>query len=690
MDFEAAKELAKRLPGSVIRRRESLDINGLLQEDFAVILEEGQLDGECERADRKNQIMGVEAVRESTEAVRFVSPPVDQLDKLRQPLTKGELAVFHFFDKHLPKEWEIYIQPHLNGLRPDFVLLNPKVGIGVFEVKDWNLDAMDYSMKVRSGKAPELRAFDGKINFSLQRDNPVEKVHLYKQEIFDLYCPRLKKEGGRGGFAAITSGIIFPYANEGHLKNLFCESLKYRDMDKYPQYNPISGIESIHREDLSSVFPESKRKSSEVMSEDLANDLRSWLVEPSFSSDQRKRLELELNEDQKKLILSRTKTGYRRIKGSAGSGKSVVLAARAAELFSEGKEVLVITYNITLINYLKDFAVRWKGIGGKVRGGITWMNFHSWCKRVCYCDEKDKYRQLWIGCEDAEQTLNRELPELVESVLKDSETAVAVQKYDAILVDEGQDVRPSWWKVLRMVCQPGGEMILVADTTQDIYGVAKSWTEEAMIGAGFSGGWSVLKVSYRLPFGAVGEIRRFADQFLPKDTLNMPESKQMRLDEIEPCFLKWVHTSSDNIMYACEKAIHDMLIVTKPSVIAIADLTVLTANIKSGLEIVNLLDQKGVRVIHTYDLDKKESRRKKLIFYMGDARVKATTIQSFKGWESRALVMLIEKITSKEDLALIYTGMTRLKGHPEGSHLTVVSCIDELKEYGKSWDYEEI
>jgi len=46
----------------------------------------------------------------------------------------------------LPPSWEIYLQPHLNGLRADFVLRHPRNGVAVFEVKDWDLDAMDYFM----------------------------------------------------------------------------------------------------------------------------------------------------------------------------------------------------------------------------------------------------------------------------------------------------------------------------------------------------------------------------------------------------------------------------------------------------------------------------------------------------------------------------------------------------------------
>ena len=74
----------------------------------------------------------------------MISPALAQLAALPTPLTPGEKQVLEFFTRHLPEAWEIYIQPHLNGLRPDFVLLHPENGIAVYEVKDWNLSAMDY------------------------------------------------------------------------------------------------------------------------------------------------------------------------------------------------------------------------------------------------------------------------------------------------------------------------------------------------------------------------------------------------------------------------------------------------------------------------------------------------------------------------------------------------------------------
>ena len=141
-------------------------------------------------------------------SLRIISPPREDWDNLPTPLTLGEKQVAEFFYKHLPQGWEIYVQPHLNGLRPDFVLLNPQISIAVFEVKDWNLDAMEYwADQNRRGQLPRLMARDrdGK-RFSLESENPVSKVRRYKEEIYNLYCPRLPE---RKGFGVITAGIIF-------------------------------------------------------------------------------------------------------------------------------------------------------------------------------------------------------------------------------------------------------------------------------------------------------------------------------------------------------------------------------------------------------------------------------------------------------------------------------------------------
>ena len=610
---------------------------------------------------------------------RFVSPPIDQFDKLRQPLTNGERMVFDLFNVHLPIEWEIYLQPHLNGLRPDLVLLNPEVGIAVFEVKDWNLQAMQYSVQERLGKAPLLLAEKDGKKFSIQSQNPIEKIYRYKHEIYELYCPRIK---GKSGFAAITAGVIFPFATDGSVKKLFEKSLSHRGMNKFPQYNPLTGSNSLQAENISAVFPESNRKLSKFMSNDLAKDFRNWLVEPDFSETQRQ--PLELDPTQLQFVKTKTKSGYRRIKGPAGSGKSLILAARAAELLGQGKEVLVVTFNITLLHYLMDISVRWPQSGGKTRQDITWINFHLWCKRVCQENDcEEEYKELWNANAGTNNILSIGLPTLVSSILDSS--SINTPRYDAVLIDEGQDFLPNWWNVLRKVCRKDGEMLLVADATQDIYGTASSWTDEAMTGAGFPGGrWAELKISYRLPPLALDYSRKFAEEFLPKDSVDLPESEQSELN-LFPCTLKWVHTKMSFITQVCREELFLLATDTEPDLVSIPDITFLSDTNRRGINVISELSSKGVWSCHTFSEDREESRRLKMGFYMGDARIKATTLHSFKGWESRAIVIFIGGSVDKKSLALIYTGLTRLKRHTEGSCLTIVSCANELIPYGKTW-----
>lgn len=105
---------------------------------------------------------------------RIMDPPREEHDKLPMPLTDGEKRLIDLFDTTLQPEWEIYLQPHLNGLRPDFVLLHPHVGIAVFEVKDWNLSQY-YSELEESDYWVLMTRDQSSRTFSLSAENPINK-----------------------------------------------------------------------------------------------------------------------------------------------------------------------------------------------------------------------------------------------------------------------------------------------------------------------------------------------------------------------------------------------------------------------------------------------------------------------------------------------------------------------------------
>ena len=74
-----------------------------------------------------------------------------------------------------------------------------------------------------------------------------------------------------------------------------------------------------------------------------------------------------------------------------------------------------------------------------------------------------------------------------------------------------------------------------------------------------------------------------------------------------------------------------------------------------------------------------------MAFFLGQPRVKAATIHSFKGWESRMLVLHLNKAIRSEDLAGAYAAITRLKRDVRGSYITVVCSAPQLADYGRTW-----
>ena len=87
-----------------------------------------------------------------------IYPSWGQISILKQPLTEGEVALATYLDNNLPNGWEIYLQPYLNGDRPDIVLLNENVGMMVIEVKDYKYGAY-YSKPIRTRNGISKRNF---------------------------------------------------------------------------------------------------------------------------------------------------------------------------------------------------------------------------------------------------------------------------------------------------------------------------------------------------------------------------------------------------------------------------------------------------------------------------------------------------------------------------------------------------
>jgi len=318
---------------------------------------------------------------------------------------------------------------------------------------------------------------------------------------------------------------------------------------------------------------------------------------------------------------------------------------------------------------------------------IQFDHFHLFCKRVAYeAGLGNDYAALLHEFDrktkkEKDHILGVAIPELAKRALATGKP----KKFDTIMIDEGQDYHPEWWNIVRLALVDDGEMLLVTDVTQDVYGTGKTWTEEAMNGMGFAGGrWARLRKSYRMPPLIQDYARDFASRFLPRETADLPEVETAALT-IEVCHFRWAQCPDDESAEACVKEILLMMCQTGDKGTANADITFLTDDAKAGAAVTQQLARRKIRTVSTFGPEYRQRRREKMGFYMGRAEIKATTLHSFKGWESRMLVVHVSQSWTDENKALVYAALTRLKRSPEGSWLTVVCAAPELADYGKTW-----
>ena len=118
-----------------------------------------------------------------------------------------------------------------------------------------------------------------------------------------------------------------------------------------------------------------------------------------------------------------------RISGSAGSGKTLVAAEKSIRLAASGAKVLFLCHNPLLAEYVQ----------GLTRGsGVIVRDFVQWISELLSRDHS--LGEEWTHYfEPLQNELDAARQRLVAS---DS-------RYDAIIVDEGQDFRSEWWQVVK-------------------------------------------------------------------------------------------------------------------------------------------------------------------------------------------------------------------------------------------------
>jgi nucleoside-triphosphatase THEP1 len=144
------------------------------------------------------------------------------------------------------------------------------------------------------------------------------------------------------------------------------------------------------------------------------------------------------------------------VDGPAGSGKTIVAKTLAQDVSAEGGSVLLICYNRTLMNRLA------YSDGIRHQNNITVCTFHSFAKRNI-----EQYEADWLKSVNTKssETWDMDIPIKLDALISEK----AFEKYDCIIIDEGQDFKEFWFECLFKLVKPDGKIVVFLDKMQDIF-----------------------------------------------------------------------------------------------------------------------------------------------------------------------------------------------------------------------------
>jgi superfamily I DNA/RNA helicase len=298
-------------------------------------------------------------------------------------------------------------------------------------------------------------------------------------------------------------------------------------------------------------------------------------------------------------------------------------------------------------------------------GRFTFTHFHGFCKDKLNEFEKilpkSPQRNDFISQADYEDALDNFFRETVpNAVIEAINSGKQYQKYDAILIDEGQDYHFAWYFLLnKYFLNSRDELMIVCDKRQNIFDRELDWLDKRVTRGGLDKfkEYIDLTVTFRLS----KRVAVMSNEFSVAFDLNQ-ELKVGRIED-NPVLLHSHHIIWLNIDEAeWQSFIYNAFLRLKKEGYSASDMVILLPNHKLGKVAVDLFKSKNVEVNHVFEDDSEATYHPhKKAFWMGDGRLKMSTIHSFKGWELLNIVLFISAKTIETNRSFNQTAQkTRL------------------------------
>jgi hypothetical protein len=433
-------------------------------------------------------------------------------------MTGGEKRFSERLEQKLEDDYLLWydVPVGLKQRRPDFVVFHPRRGMLVLEVKDWkaetiqHADGTQFTLVTERGLVKEnnpllqARAYALEIGVVLERDpalrHPPSSRHAGKLLMpwaWGVVLANIsRKQFVDGGLDAVIPERLAICRDEIY-DTVEAEAFQERLWAMFPQVFPVAlTLPQIDRVRWH-LFPEIRVAPGEGQF-GLFDQPADAAARPLQIPDLVKVMDAQQEQ------LARSLGGeHRIIHGVAGSGKTMILGFRAMQLARElAKPILVLCYNKTLAARL-DQLFGERGLSEKVQV----YNFHKWCRKMLVAYHEPLPRGSGKAFIEA-------LPPAVIAGVDRGRIPRA--QYGAVLVDEGHDFEPDWYKLIVQMIDPATNSLLVLyDDAQNIYGHADrrkiSWKS---LGVQAQGRTTILKLNYRNTLEILSVARAFAQDLL--------------------------------------------------------------------------------------------------------------------------------------------------------------------------------
>lgn len=390
-------------------------------------------------------------------------PSYEKILTLKVKPEEGELHLLKFLDSELDESFEVYFNPFMNGDRPDIVVMKKGQGVLIIEVKDYDLNS--YELDDRKNWKVRNQSFNIK--------SPIQQALKYKDNLFELHIENLleKKIKDIRHFNIVSCAVYFHNANSAKINEFLIEPFKHdKGYLTFLKYNiDLIGRDNLNEFDFNKILKNRYLKSerpSFLFTDDIHKSFKRFLKPPIHLKEQGE--DIRYSPKQLEIIYDSTRK-EQRIKGVVGSGKTTVLAARAVQAHKRTNgNVLILTYNITLRNYIKDKI-------SQVREEFPWENFVISNYHLFINSELNNLGIPVKVPEGFNELTEEQKDDFFEKEYYSNKQLFIdnkdkIKPYSVILIDEIQDYKRLWMEIIKeCFLIEGGEYVLFGDVKQNIY-----------------------------------------------------------------------------------------------------------------------------------------------------------------------------------------------------------------------------